>query len=51
MQGECTDGDMRLEDTEGEYVGRVAVCYRGEWGSVCDEIANQGIAQVVCKAL
>ena len=51
FQGKCSDGEMRLEDTEGDYVGRIAICYRGVWGSVCDEIANKEVAQVVCKTL
>ena len=40
-----------MEETEGDYVGRIAICYRGEWGSVCNEIANEKVAQVMCKIL
>ena len=47
----CTDGDVRLEDKESEYVGRVGLCYRGEWGSVNDEGINNNAAKVVCKQL
>ena len=47
----CTDGDVRLEDKEGDYVGRVGLCYRGEWGSVSDHQINNNAAKVVCKQL
>ena len=42
---------MRLEDPEGDYVGRIGICYKGVWGSVCDEIVNAKVAEVVCRTL
>ena len=51
-QTTCTDGDVRLEDKESEYVGRVGLCYRGKWGSVCDvNLKNDSAALVVCRQL
>ena len=47
----CTDGEVRLEDKESEYVGRVGLCYRGEWGSVFDYKINDNAAAVVCRQL
>ena len=42
---------MKLEDAESDYVGRVEICFKGVWGSICDEIANKEVALVVCKTL
>ena len=51
-QAVCTDGDVRLEDKEGEYVGRVGLCYRGEWGSVNGYYTiDDKAAAVVCSQL
>ena len=47
----CTDGNVRLEDKESDYVGRVGLCYRGEWGSVCECGINNNFAIVVCNQL
>ena len=47
----CTDGDVRLEDKESEYVGRVGLCYKGVWGSVFDFKINDSAAIVVCRQL
>ena len=47
----CTDGDVRLADRESDYVGRVELCYRGVWGTVCDETTNDHAAEVVCRQL
>ena len=50
-QGACTEGAVRLEDGEREHEGRIGLCYRGEWGSVCDESTNDHTAEVVCAQL
>ena len=42
---------MKLENGEREYEGRIELCYRGEWGSVCDESTNDRTAEVVCTQL
>ena len=47
----CSDGDVRLEDKESEYVGRVGLCYKGIWGTVFDETINDNAAVVVCRQL
>ena len=31
--------------------GRVEICYRGKWGSICDGGWNYHEAQVVCREL
>ena len=49
--GVCGDGDVRLEEKEGEYVGRVGVCRRGQWGSVADEGVSENVGIVVCRQL
>ena len=40
---------MRLED-KGDYVRRVGLCFREEWGSVSDHKINNA-AKLVCKQL
>ncbi|CAI8032178.1 Neurotrypsin [Geodia barretti] len=48
---ECVEGEVRLEDGEGDYVGRVGLCYRGQWGSVSQDHINEQVARVVCQQL
>ena len=48
----CSDGDVRLEGKESEYVGRIGLCYRGKWTSVCDtNTKSDSPANVVCRQL
>ncbi|KAK6194751.1 hypothetical protein SNE40_000318 [Patella caerulea] len=43
--------DVRLDDGEGPYEGRVTVLYNGEWGTVCDDNWGPAAASVVCRQL
>ncbi|XP_008046502.1 galectin-3-binding protein [Carlito syrichta] len=45
------DGDMRLADGGASYQGRVEIFYRGQWGTVCDNLWDLTDASVVCRAL
>ena len=47
-KGICSDGDVRLQDGETEYEGRIEVCYHNVWGTVCDYGINNAVATVVC---
>ena len=46
---ECTHGDLRLTGGESKSEGRVEVCYKGGWYSVCG-IGDEE-ASVMCKQL
>ncbi|XP_055448532.1 galectin-3-binding protein [Psammomys obesus] len=45
------DGDVRLADGASANEGRVEIFYRGQWGTVCDNLWNLLDATVVCRAL
>lgn len=45
------DGDMRLADGDSTNEGRVEIFYRGQWGTVCDNLWDLMDASVVCRAL
>ncbi len=45
------DGDVRLVGSNSPTEGRVEMCYRGIWGSVCNRGWNKVEAAVVCRQL
>ena len=53
----CSDGDIRVigetEDDvkDGRLRGRVEVCLRGRYGTICDEEWNHQDASVFCRQL
>ena len=48
---ECNDGAIKLEGSSFKNRGRVEICMRGQWKTVCDDHWGAPEAQVVCKGL
>ena len=47
----CTEGEVRLIGGSNDREGRVEICLRDEWGTVCDVMWNTNDAGVVCRQL
>lgn len=47
----CTQGDVRLTGGFDVAEGRVEICLRNDWGTVCDEMWDDIDASVVCRQL
>ena len=48
---ECNDGEVRLVDGTSSMNGRVEVCSKGIWGSVCNMFWDDRDAAVFCRQL
>ena len=47
----CQDGDVRLVEGSSAHEGRVEVCIRQRWGTVCHNHWSTSDGQVVCRQL
>ena len=50
-KADCVDGQIRLMEGEGEWEGRLEICYNERWGTVGGDKWTQTNSDVVCKAL
>ena len=47
----CTEGEVRLVGGTSNAEGRVEICLRNEWGTVCDQMWDVTDASVICRQL
>ena len=47
----CFEGEIRLRGGTTSREGRVEICLRGVWGTVCDDGWGTSDARVVCRQL
>ena len=48
---ECTDMSAQLVNGSSSLNGRLEVCFRGRWGTVCDDQFGSNSAMVACRQL
>lgn len=51
MNGNCTDGSLRLVGGANDTLGLVEVCINNGWGGVCVDHFGTNDAEVICKQL
>ena len=47
----CTDGQIRLVSGSNDLEGRVEICFRRVWGTICSTSWDEADAVVVCNQL
>lgn len=48
---ECSDEELRLAGGPSPNEGKVELCYKGLWGTVCDRSWSDSHALLVCRQL
>ena len=51
VNGNCTDGCLRLVGGVNNTLGLVEVCINNGWGGVCSDHFGTNDAEVICKQL
>ena len=51
LNGDCTDGSLRLVNGANDTLGLVEVCINNGWGGVCINRFGTFDAEVVCNQL
>ena len=47
----CDRGDVRLSEGTNNLEGRVEICYKNQWGTVCSDGFGASEISVVCRQL
>ena len=50
---DCTDGDIQIIpfNSYNKQMGRIEVCVKGTWGTVCSDFFDDNDTKVACKQL
>ena len=48
---DCGDGQLRFTKIESTYTGRVELCLKNRWGTICRHLWNNMDAKVACRQL
>ena len=51
VESQCNDTEIRLVDGPNDFEGRVEICFGGVWGTVCDDLWDRRVAEIVCQQL
>jgi len=50
-ESNCTEGEIRLIGTAGNYDGDVIICHRNVWGYICSNMWDNNDGMVACHQL
>ena len=51
LQEDCTNGNLRLDNSQSENSGRIEICMNRAWGTICDNNWHTQDNAVACRQL